>query len=167
VTFDEAFEKLIGHEGGYQTDHNDRGNWTSGEIGKGEKKGTKYGISAAAYPSLDIANMTMEQARHIYKRDYWGPAGCDAVPPGLRFDLFDFAVNSGIRTAIKTLQKAVGTVDDGILGPKTLQAIGSMPETRLRARFNGARLEFMTTLWNWPTYGRGWARRIAANLSEV
>lgn len=33
-------------------DANDPGNWTGGEIGKGECKGTNYGISAASYPDL-------------------------------------------------------------------------------------------------------------------
>jgi len=64
------------------------------------------------------------------------------------------------------LQKAVGQFEDGILGPKTLQAVQSMPGPRLVARFNGSRLMFMTDLGVWPTFGKGWARRIASNLLE-
>lgn len=41
--------------------------------------------------------MTLERAKPIYRRDYWGPAGCDAVPHGIRFDLFDMAANSGVK----------------------------------------------------------------------
>ena len=55
----------------------------------------------------------------------------------------------------------------GILGPLTLQAIGSMPAPRLIARFNGYRLEHMASLPQWPAFGRGWARRIASNLQEA
>ena len=34
----------------------------------------------------------------------------------------------------------------------------------LAKRFNGQRLRFMADLKTWPTFGRGWARRIADNL---
>lgn len=158
MTFDDAFLRLVGHEGGYVNDPRDPG---------GE---TKYGISRRSYPGEDIAGMTLERAKTIYRRDYWGPAGCDAVPVGIKFDLFDMAVNSGVKPAVRTLQRAAGLPDravDGVLGPRTLQAVQAMPEARLLARFNGARLEYMAGLTNWPAFGRGWARRIAANLLEM
>lgn len=167
MTFDQAFERLLGHEGGFQTDPDDRGNWTGGERGKGKLSGTKYGISAMAYPGENIEHMTVERAKELYRRDYWGPAGCDAVPPGIKFDLFDMAVNSGKGAAIRTLQKAAGTDVDGVLGPVTLQAVLSMPPSRLVARFNGARLMFLTDARTWPAHGKGWARRVAANLLEA
>ncbi len=154
MNFDQAFEKLIGHEGGYVNHVADPG---------GE---TNFGISKRSYPGEDIKGMTLDRAKEIYLRDYWGPAGCDAVPDGVRFDLFDMAVNSGVRQAVKTLQRAVRETEDGILGPRTLQAVQSMPAATLRARFNGTRLAFMAGLPNWPAFGRGWALRIADNLLE-
>ena len=84
MNFDAAFLKLLGHEGGYVNHKADPG---------GE---TNFGISKRSYPGEDIKGMTVERAKFIYHRDYWGPAGCDAVPDGLRFDLFDMAVNSGV-----------------------------------------------------------------------
>lgn len=155
MDFDQAFLQLIGHEGGYVNNPHDPG---------GE---TKYGISRRAYPQEDIAGMTLERAKLIYHRDYWGPAGCDTVPHGVRFDLFDMAVNAGVRTAIKALQRTVQETPDGILGPRTLAAVSSMSETRLVARFNGQRLAAMTELDTWATFGRGWARRIATNLQRA
>lgn len=155
MTFDQAFEKLLGHEGGFVDHPTDPGGRT------------KYGISQRAYPGEDIPDLTVERAKFLYRRDYWGPAGCDAVPDAVKFDLFDMAVNSGVRTAIKMLQRAVSETDDGVIGPRTLQAIQSMPAPRLVARFNGLRLEFMAGLTTWPAFGRGWARRIAANLKAA
>jgi len=155
TTFNEAFDRLIGHEGGYVTHPSDPG---------GE---TNYGISKRSYPGEDIRGMTLERAKQIYLRDYWGRAGCDAVPDALRFDLFDMAVNSGVGTAIRTLQKTVGVAEDGVLGPVTIQALQSMPTLRAVMRFNGARLQFMSSLSNWPAFGRGWANRIAKNLLEA
>lgn len=155
MNFDEAFRRLIGHEGGYVDHPEDPGGRT------------KYGITQRTYPGEDIRGMTLERAKAIYLRDFWGPAGCDAVPDALRFDLFDMAVNAGTKAAIRALQKAAGADVDGVLGPRTVQAITSMPAARLVARFNGHRLEHMASLPTWPSFGRGWARRIAQNLQQA
>jgi lysozyme family protein len=155
MKFDQAFERLIGHEGGYVNDPRDPG---------GE---TKFGISKRSYPAEDIKALTLERAKAIYRRDFWGVAGCDAVPDAIKFDLFDMAVNSGPVTAIKTLQRSAGVTPDGLLGPITLQALNSTPAPRLVARFNGNRLDFMTDLKTWPVFGKGWAKRVASNLKEA
>lgn len=164
MDFATAFARLLEHEGGYTDDPRDRGNWTGGEVGKGECRGTKYGISAAAYPHEDIRNMTPARVRELYFSDYWGPAGCDAVPPEVKGDLFDAAVNSGVRSAIRMLQRAAGEAQDGVLGPRTLQAVQSMPAEQLRGRLAAARLLHMTEARTWPAYGRGWTRRVALDL---
>lgn len=152
MNFDTAFVALMGHEGGLVDDPHDPG------------RITKYGISQRAYPKEDIPNLTMERAKAIYFRDYWTVAGCESVPDGIKFDLFDAAVNSGPTQAIKFLQQAVQTVPDGQLGPVTLQAAGTMPTARLVARFNALRLNFMTDRNNWPYAGKGWAKRISSNI---
>jgi lysozyme family protein len=152
MNFDEAFELLIGHEGGYVNNPNDPG---------GE---TKYGISRRQYPGEDIANMTLERAKTIAKRDFWGPAGCDVVPDAVKFDLFDTAFNSGVTTAIKLLQRAASSLEDGKLGNYTLINVQSMDPERLLARFNGHRLDLLNNLPTWPQFGRGWTQRIAENL---
>lgn len=154
MTFDQAFEAVIGHEGGYVNNPKDPG---------GE---TKYGISKRAYPTLNIAALTLEQAKAIYHRDYWQAVGCDDVPEAVRFDLFDAAVNSGVKQAVEWLQQACGAVADGSLGPKTKAAASAMNGYDLRARFTGHRLQFMTDLATWRTFGKGWARRLAANLTR-
>jgi len=151
MNFDTSFEKLIGHEGGYVNHPADPG---------GE---TKYGITKRTYPGEDIRGMTLARAKEIYRRDFWGPAGCDAVPEPVKFDLFDAAVNSGVRQAIKFLQGAVGAKADGLLGAKTLQAVNSMAPDRVLMRLGATRLIFMTNLATWKDFGKGWARRVAEN----
>jgi len=155
MDFETAFASLIGHEGGYVNSRADPG---------GE---TKFGISKRAYSSEDIPNLTLERAKAIYLRDYWGPAGCDGLPDAMRLQVFDMAVNSGVRAAIKALQQAAGETVDGVMGARTMQALQSMPPARLVARFNGVRLALLAELPTWPSFGRGWARRIADNLSQA
>lgn len=156
MNFDTTFDKLISHEGGYVFDLRDPG---------GE---TKFGISKRSYPTLDIKALTLADAKAIYRRDFWDRAQCDKLPAALAFDVFDTAVNSGIGQAIRFLQRAVGVADDGVIGPLTLSALQRMnDDSAVLARFNGHRLDFMTRLSTWDVFGKGWARRIAANLQQV
>ena len=161
-----AFEKVVGHEGGFTANPKDRGNWTSGKIGIGQLKGTKYGIAAMTYPHLDIKNITLEQARAIYKKDFWDKMQGDKLPYKVAFNVFDGAVNSGVTRAIKWLQMAVGTEPDGNLGPKTLSAINSRNPVEVISQFNGQRLLFLTETneITWTEFGRGLVKRVARNL---
>lgn len=164
LDFDEIFERLLGHEGGFTNNRADPGNWTSGKVGIGTLKGTKFGIAANTYPDLDIKALTVEQAKAIYKRDFWDRAGCGAYDPAIGFQVFDACVNHGAGNGIRFLQRAVGVVDDGRVGSVTLRAVNSMSATDVLLRFNAERLEFYTKLSTWGTFGKGWARRIVGNL---
>lgn len=155
TAFDSSFTTLIGSEGGYVNNPADPG---------GE---TNWGISKRSYPTVDIAALSQDDAKAIYKRDFWDRAQCDRLPLGIAFDVFDTAVNSGIGQAIRFLQRAVGVADDGVVGPMTLAAISRVEPEAVQARFNGQRLDFMTRLTTWPVFGAGWARRIAKNLQAV
>lgn len=164
VTFDTAFDRLIGHEGKFTDHRNDRGNWTSGRVGVGELKGTKFGISAMTYPHLDIKNLTVDDARVIYERDFWLRAGADQYDGAIGYQVFDAAVNHGIGNAIRILQRAVRVADDGDVGPITLKAVQSMTATDVLMRFNAARIRFYTKLSTWADFGKGWMNRVAGNL---
>lgn len=152
MIFDYAFEKVIGHEGGYIFDPRDPG---------GE---TKFGISKRAYPNEDIKNLTLARAKQIYKSDYWNKCRCDDLPFEVRFDVFDAAVNSGVRQASIWLQRAVGAKPDGVIGNLTIKAAQQMDGMTIAMRINGERLKFMTELPTWNAFGKGWARRISENL---
>lgn len=165
LTFDEAFDRLIGHEGNFTDDRRDRGNWTSGVIGRGQLKGTKYGISAMTYPHLDIKNLTLDQAKSIYKQDWWDRLDADHIDSAIVFQVWDFAINAGMSTAKRKLQSAVGVADDGIIGPITLSAVNKMDLNDVLMRFNAQRLDYYTRLSTWSTYGKGWTRRVAGQLN--
>ena len=152
MNFDQAFTKLLGAEGGYTCNPADPG---------GE---TNWGISKRSYPDVDIKALTQEQAKSIYMHDYWQPCQIELLPEEVQYDMFDAAVNSGNRQAVKFLQKAAGVIDDGIIGTITLNACKNLPGYVLSARFNGYRLQFMSALPAWSTFSRGWANRIAKNL---
>lgn len=112
-----AFTKLA--EGRLSMDRNDPGNWTGGKVGLGVLKGTKYGISAASYPHLDIANLTVLDSMDIFFRDFWiGPRINQVPDPQLASRTFDLGVNCGQGTGVRMLQRAINTVCTGFIEPR-------------------------------------------------
>lgn len=164
AAFETSFDRVIGHEAGFQKIYNDRGNWTSGQVGVGVLKGTKWGISAMSYPNLDIVNLTQEQAKGIYYEDFWLEFGMDRFHTALAYQVFDAAINHGMRNAAKFLQRGVGVTDDGIVGTNTRKALSGFTLDDVLLNFLAERLEFMTGLDRWKDFGKGWARRIALNM---
>jgi lysozyme family protein len=164
ANFDDAIKRVLPHEGGFTINPTDRANWTSGKIGKGQLKGTNYGISAMMYPQLDIKALSWARAKSIYLVDFWRPLHADQLPYGVAYQLLDFAINSGIGNAIKALQRAIGVNPDGVFGPVSLAALQQKTESDLIMLILAERLEFMAQTSSWADFGRGWARRIAANL---
>lgn len=156
MTFDEAFDRLLGHEGGYSNHPSDPGQETMW--------GVTARVARANGYTGDMRALPREKAKAIYRKDYWATVRADELPEALRFDVFDAAVNSGPKQAAKWLQAAVGASVDGVIGPQTLAAARDA-DGMAPARFNGARLRFMTDLPTWASFGRGWARRIASNLT--
>lgn len=163
--FDQAFATVVGTEGGYSGDLNDPGNWTGGKIGAGQLRGTKYGISAAAYPDLDIPNLTLDRAKAIYLTDFWARIGASRMPPALALVVFDCAVNSGRARAGEWLQQALGGLKvDGTIGPITLAAVQKAEArgatNQVIAEMLALRTVFDAALPGWRADALGWSRRI-------
>ena len=156
--FLEALEFTKREEGGYSFDYHDPGNWTGGKVGAGELRGTKYGISAKSYPSLDIKNLTLGEAREIYLRDFWEPIHGDALPRAWRISLFDTAVNVGVPRAVEMFQDALGVMVDGRIGPRTIAAAQAGDNRRL-ARFYARRVRWYSELATFDRYWDGWLTR--------
>lgn len=159
MDFDAAFERLIGHEGGYVNHPNDPGGATM--YGITESVARAHGYQGHMY------DLRLPEAKHIAKVAYWDKVHAEDLPPGIRFDVFDGAYNSGPGQAAKWLQRACEVKDDGQIGPVTLAAAHSINAGTLLARYNGHRLEFFTDLPTWGTFGKGWARRVANNLKDA
>lgn len=153
--FDRALEIVLGHEGGYSNHQADPG---------GE---TRYGISKRAHPDVDVRNLTLAQARQIYLERYWLPLHADAMPESAAIQVFDAAVNHGIKPAVRMLQRALQVQDDGVIGPVTLNAMVSIDDARFVAHFAAERLSYYTDLAGWEAFGRGWTRRVASNLRRA
>lgn len=130
MSFDSAFTFVVGEEGGYVNNPADPG---------GE---TKYGISKRAYPDEDIATLTLARARELYKRDYWDVLALDARPPGAALCLFDCAVLQGVQRAKDLLHQVATSGQPFVIA------------------FQAERELHYASLPTFPTFGRGWTRRL-------
>jgi lysozyme family protein len=160
--FSRSIAFTLAQEGGFSDNAADPGNWTGGAVGSGTLRGTNFGISAAAYPALDIANLTQADAEAIYRRDYWTAVCGDEFSYPIALVAFDAAVNAGPRRAICWLQQAAQVSADGVLGPATLAALKAGDAVTLAREALARRLEYSSHLPTWSTFGLGWTRRILA-----
>ncbi len=155
MSFDRAFNIVVGIEGGYSNDPHDPG---------GE---TKYGLSKRSYPLLDIPSLTREDAKKIYRRDYWERIKGDALPWPLSCFVFDMAVNQGVSPAIRALQQTLSVIDDGVIGPQTLTAARSLPLTETCPLYLAMRgVRYASTI-GFNRYGKGWLKRLFTLVWEI
>ena len=156
LSFQQIFDRLIGHEGGYVNDPRDPGGETNWGV-------TKRTAMANGYTG-NMKTMTRQQAYEIYYRAFWLRYNCEQMPDAVAYQFFDAAVNHGFGNASRMLQRAVGVLDDGIIGKYSLEAINHNPISDTLMVLNGERLNFYTRLKNFDRYGKGWVDRVAQNL---
>ena len=145
--FNRCIERILAEEGGLSANNRDPGGLT------------QFGISQRAYPNLDIARLTREQAIDIYHHDYWIMVRGDYLQTGLDLLVFDTAINMGCDAAARLLQEAVGVTVDGIIGPVTIDhARQAMPE--LLVYYCALRAWHYEINRNEDEFGKGWFRRL-------
>lgn len=158
MNFIDSLKEVLKHEGGYVDHPKDPG---------GE---TNFGITVRVARENgylgDMRTIPMNMVESIYKRQYWDKVKADEMPESVRYPLFDYAVNSGPGAAARALQRVLSVTDDGVIGPMTLEAANKY-NGHLGAALTGYRLEFMTDLRTWDTFGKGWSRRLASILKQL
>lgn len=127
--FSRAVAIVLQHEGGLVDDPADPGGLTN------------YGISLRSYPELGadgIRGLTADKARAIYFTDWWQRFHLEQLPDLVAIKMLDLAVNMGIGSATRCLQRALESEDihvaiDGVLGPATFRAANLTGPTDLHA----------------------------------
>jgi len=168
--FDYAFESTLCLEGGYCDDPSDRGGKTKWGI---TESTLKAAVSEGIVSTRDVAALTREEARRIYRENYWNPLKLDScLSPAAAAEIFDTAVNMGVPTAVKIIQEALNYLGesltvDGVLGRGTLAALNkwiAQDERAVLVCLNGIQfLRYLTIVKSNPTqrkFARGWTKRI-------
>ena len=157
--FDTALEFTLRWEGGYSEDPADPGG------------ATKYGISARAYPTVNIKALTVAAAGEIYRRDFWSYCHGDQLPPRLALALFDTAINCGPAKAVRLLQQTLRVPADGVIGPQTITACWEKAEAAaikdVLTEFLSRRVLFYADLTTFSRFGLGWVKRCFALLDAA
>jgi lysozyme family protein len=157
ASYDEALRRLLAHEGGYSNHPSDPGGPTNFGITIHDyRRYVKPGATAA-----DVKAMKVSEAKSIYRAKYWDAQACDDLPAGVDYAVFDYGVNSGIGRSRKVLQRVVGVKADGVIGPQTMRAVKARDPKTVIVAICDERLRFLKRLRTWPTFGRGWGRRVA------
>ena len=155
--FAEALQKVLHHEGGFVNHPADPGGMTN--LGVTKKVWEEW----VGHPvdEKTMRELTPASVAPMYRAKYWDKIKGDDLPAGVDYAVFDAAVNSGPGRAVKWLQGCVGVEQDGGIGPKTLAAVEAMDPAELVEDYAKRRLSFLMDLQHWPTFGKGWSRRVA------
>lgn len=157
--FERCLEIVLHHEGGWVNHPRDPGGETNLGV---TKRVYEEWIGACVEPG-GMKSLTPEDVAPIYEKNYWGRAKCDHLPAGLDLAVFDWAVNSGPGRAVKKLQKMIGTVADGGIGPNTLRTLDEYIEhhglENTIENYKNIRQSYYESLSTFDTFGRGWTRR--------
>lgn len=165
--FDEALAVILRHEGGYVNHPRDPGGMTNlGVTKRVWEAWIKQPVDEAAMRALTPALVAP-----LYRANYWEASGADQLPAGLALCVFDFAVNAGPSRAVRYLQQTVGATIDGVFGPQTLaeveKDIRATSEAALIRQYQAAREAYYRSLNTFPTFGKGWLRRVAETTEKA
>ena len=154
--FEACLELVLRAEGGFVNHPSDPG----GATNMGITLRTLSEFRDAEVTEADVRNLTRGEAREIYRARYWTPMRCADLPAGIDLMVFDFGVNAGPGRSLRLLQRCVGVAADGSVGPITLAAVRACRTGDLIARLAEGRLAYYRGLGTFPTFGRGWTRRV-------
>ncbi|MEI2387627.1 glycoside hydrolase family 108 protein [Breoghania sp. JC706] len=153
----QCLEWVLAYEGGYIDHPKDPGGATN--RGVTQRVYTAY-RKRLGLSTQSVRHITADEVASIYRSQYWDAIRGDGLPAGVEFAVFDFAVNSGVRRAVKALQRALGIRADGIIGNITLAAARAADPESLITAVCKRRMSFLHRLSTFATFGRGWTHRV-------
>ena len=155
--FDKSLALVLQSEGLYVNNPKDPG----GETMRGVTKAAwSTWLKRTILPG-EMAKLTVADITPFYKALYWDKAYCNQLPAGVDYMAFDAAVNMGVGQSIRLLQRSLGCVPDGVIGPNTMKAINDADVKTLIDKFSAQKEMFYRSLATFVTFGRGWMRRVA------
>ena len=155
--FQKSLALMLAHEGGFSNDPHDSGGMTN--LGMTRRAWETY--VQRQVDEAEMRGLTPEIVAPFYKTKYWDACKCDQLPLGVDYAVFDFAVNAGASRASKTMQSALGTAADGIVGPATLGVATNADPDEFLEKFSAAKEQFYRGLPTFEHFGNGWLRRVS------
>jgi len=155
--WDTCFDMVIKHEGGFVNHPKDPGGMTN----LGVTRSAWEAYLNRSVTEADMRALTPEGVKPFYKALYWDRIKGDSLPDGVDYAAYDLAVNSGPHRAAQYLQQIAGVTADGMIGPKSLEAINAFDPKEIADAICDMRMDFLKKLSTFDTFGKGWSRRVA------
>jgi len=156
--FDTCLTFTLAQEGGFADNPEDPGGATFKGI---TLASLREWLKAPNTPVSVLKGLDAVTVAKFYRTQFWDRDQCDIVPAGLDLMLFDFGVNAGEQRPIPMLQWVLGVDDDGIIGPKTLDAIKAWSPQDLIGTVRDAQDTYYRGLRQFGTFGKGWLNRLS------
>lgn len=156
ANFQRVLPLVLKHEGGFVNHPSDPG----GATNKGITIATMRRYIDRSATVDDLKRITDAQVAKVYRKHYWDKVRGDDLPSGVDYAVFDFAVNSGPTRAAKYLQSLLLVKVDGIIGPQTIAAAKRANAAQVIEALCDNRMAFLQRLKHWPTFKKGWTRRV-------
>jgi len=158
INFEKALQLILKSEGGFSNHPSDPGGMTN--LGVTKRVWEEW--VGHEVTEQTMRDLTPAIVGPMYKAKYWDKVRGDDLPSGVDYCVFDAAINSGPGRAIKWLQACVKVEVDGVIGPKTLDAVTAFSDIELISDYNKRRLSFLLDLPTWEVFGKGWTNRVYA-----
>ena len=155
-SFAAVMRSIFRSEGSYVDHPDDPG----GATNRGITRATLSAFLGRPASRAEVRGLTEGTAARIYRERYWDRIAGDALPAGVDLCVMDAAVNSGPSRAVRWAARAVVMAAPKRMTPDLVVALGRAPAARTVNRMMDDRLAWLRRLSHWPTFGRGWTRRI-------
>lgn len=153
---------ILKWEGGFINHPADPG----GATNKGITITTYRRYFGAAKTVQDLKDIKDEEWDFIFRKGYYNPIKADNINNrSIALLCVDMCWGSGSITAIKKIQRCLGTTADGIVGPKTLALLNTDTEKTFYKLWRMREEWFRSIVKNRPAsqvFLRGWLNRLKA-----
>jgi lysozyme family protein len=154
--WEQCFTLVLKHEGGFVNHPKDPGGMTNlGVTRTNWELFLDHDVTEA-----DMRALTPEMVKPFYKKNYWDRIRGDELPSGVDYAAYDLAVNSGTGRAAKYLQQIAGVTADGVIGPRSMEAIKKCDAEDVVDEICNMRMTFLEGLGTFETFGKGWTIRV-------
>ena len=147
------------YKGIYQTAHPTWEGWRIVRTAMQKYNGDMKLASEMLFDNKELEELVVR----FYKKEFWDKMKLDEVASQkIADEMFVFGLNVGIGHAIRAAQRIASVQQDGVVGPKTIQALNRLDDTVFDETYDILEVEYYEKLGEQPRFAqfvKGWRNR--------